>query len=76
MTTKIRVNLANQQELQEIPGIGPEQAATIVKSRSEHGPIMGREDLARLIGHAVPQDTLARVDFSPADSTAPEAPGA
>jgi len=76
MATKVRVNLANQQELQEIPGVGPEQAAAIVKSRSEHGPIGGREELARLMGRALPQDAWARIDFSPADSTAPEAPGA
>ena len=76
MTTKVRVNLANHQELQEIPGVGPEQATTIVKSRSEHGPIMGREELARLMGRALPQEAWAHVDFSPADTTAPEAPGA
>jgi DNA uptake protein ComE-like DNA-binding protein len=72
----VRVNLANPLELQEIPGVGPEQAASIVRFRSEHGPIRSRDELHRLIGRALPEDASARIDFTPADTTAPEAPGA
>src|ERR1700740_309494 len=39
MPNKIRINLANEQELRELPGIGAPEAATIVRFRAEHGPI-------------------------------------
>ena len=77
MPTKIRINLANEQELRELPGIGAPEAATIVRFRSEHGPITDAAALARVLGNrALPEGLGARADFAPADSTAPEAPGA
>ncbi|HUP38167.1 MAG TPA: helix-hairpin-helix domain-containing protein [Candidatus Limnocylindria bacterium] len=77
MTTKVRVNLANEQELLELPGLGPAQAAAIVKFRAEHGPIKDADHLATILpGHPLTQTLRERSDFSPADSTAPEAPGA
>jgi len=77
MPNKIRVNLANEQELLELPGIGAREAAAIVRFRSEHGPIADAAGLARVLGNRPLAAGLgARADFAPADSTAPEAPGA
>jgi DNA uptake protein ComE-like DNA-binding protein len=74
---KIRVNLANHDELLEIPGLGREQADAIVRFRTEHGPIRDASELARVLGTpGVSAAVAAGVDFEPADSTAPEAPGA
>jgi len=74
MKTAIRVNLANPIELQECPGIGPSEAAAIVKFRQEHGPI---QDLSQLAGGWSASDELAELlDFAPSDDSAPEAPGA
>lgn len=74
---KIRINLANPQELLEIPGIGDEQAARIVRFRTEHGPIRDAGELERALGgERVPPVALEHVAFDPAEVTAPEAPGA
>jgi hypothetical protein len=75
--TKVRIDLVNPQELLELPGIRADQAAAIVTFRVEHGPIQDATQLAAILGveHAA-DSLLARVDFSPSDSTAPEAPGA
>ena len=74
---KIRVNLANHDELLEIPGLAREHADAIVRFRNEHGPIKNAAELARVIGTSTVSPAAAdRVDFDPADSTAPEAPGA
>ncbi len=77
MATKIRINLANPLELLELPGLDSQQAEAIVKFRAEHGPIKDARQLAAILG--VPPLAGAvweQADFSPADSTAPEAPGA
>lgn len=77
MATKVRVNLASEQELLELPGLGPAQAAAIVKFRAEHGPIKDADHLAAiLMGVPLAETLRERSDFSPSDSTAPEAPGA
>ena len=77
MPNKIRINLANEQELRELPGIGAREATTIVRFRSEHGPIADAAGLARVLGdRPLAAGVGARADFAPADSTAPEAPGA
>lgn len=76
MTTKIRINTANPQELLEIPGIDKTQAEAIVRFRSEHGPIRDASQLSSILGNH-PIESLAReLDFSPSTPTAPEAPGA
>ena len=73
----LRVNLANAAELLELPGIGPEQAQAIVTFRGEHGPIENAGQLAKILGRwPVAEAIWERVDFAPAESTAPEAPGA
>ena len=77
MSTKVRINLANAQELLELPGLGPAQVAAIVRFRSEHGPIKDAHQLATILsGFPLTEALRARADFSPADATAPEAPGA
>jgi competence ComEA-like helix-hairpin-helix protein len=75
MPTKVRVNLANPLELLELPGIGQQEAEAILKFRAEHGPIRDAEQLAAILG-GQPETFSERADFSPADATAPEAPGA
>jgi len=75
MTAKVRINLANPQELLELPGLSPEQAQAIVSYRAQHGPIEDPRQLAAVLGTSA--DVLSEcADFSPAESTAPEAPGA
>jgi DNA uptake protein ComE-like DNA-binding protein len=77
MTTRVRVNLANAQELLELPGITPTEVDIIVKFRAEHGPISDADQLERLLNrHPIPDMLKERADFVPSDSTAPEAPGA
>jgi hypothetical protein len=77
MTVRVRINLANPLELMEIPGISREQAMAIVTFRAEHGPIQDAAELTRILhGWPVSDADLERVDFDPADSTAPESPGA
>jgi DNA uptake protein ComE-like DNA-binding protein len=77
MPARVRVNLANEQELLEVPGFGPAQAAAIIRYRSLHGPITGADQLATVLsGFPLDDAQRACADFSPADSTAPEAPGA
>ena len=77
MTTKVRVNLANPLELLELSGVGPEQADAIVRFRVQHGPIRDLAQLAGILGGPAGLPSLAdQVDFTPAEVTAPEAPGA
>ena len=77
MPTKVRVNLANSAELLELPGVGPQDADAILRFRAEHGPIVDADQLARILGgRPAPESFSERADFSPSDSTAPEAPGA
>ena len=74
---KIRVNLANAQELLEIPGLDREQVQRIVQFRSEHGPIRDAAELGKVVGgDRITPAALDRIDFEPAQGTAPEAPGA
>jgi len=77
MSTRVRVNLANAQELLELPGLSPAEVEIIVRFRAEHGPIGEADQLARILGgHPLDAMLKKRADFSPSDSTAPEAPGA
>jgi Helix-hairpin-helix motif len=76
MPNRGRINLVNPAELLELPGIGPEQAGAILRFRAEHGPI-NPDDLAKILGAwPIAQALWERADFDPAESTAPEAPGA
>jgi competence ComEA-like helix-hairpin-helix protein len=77
MPHTVRVNLANAAELLELPGIGPEQAQAIVEFRAAHGPIQDAGQLKEILRSWPVADTVwERVDFAPAEATAPEAPGA
>jgi len=74
---KTRINLANPQELLEIPGIDKPRGDAIVRHRAQSGPIKDAAQLAEILGEgSVTPALLAHVDFAPSDSTAPEAPGA
>ena len=77
MPHTVRVNLANAAELLELPGIGPEQAQAIVEFRAAHGPIEDAGQLKEILrSWPVADSVWERVDFAPAEATAPEAPGA
>jgi hypothetical protein len=77
MSNKVRVNLANPAELLELPGVGPAQVRAIVSFRTEHGPIQDAAQLAKVLGSwPIAPDLWDRVEYQPAENTAPEAPGA
>lgn len=77
MPNRVKVNLANPAELLALPGVGPEQARAILAFRAEHGPIQNADELAEILrSWPVAPALWDRVEFDPADSTAPEAPGA
>ncbi len=77
MPTKVRINLANPLELLELPGLEPQQAEAILRFRAEHGPIKDAQQLAAILSAWPVADAVwDEADFSPADATAPEAPGA
>ena len=46
----IRLNAADAEELQELPGIGETYSALIVSERNEHGPFYYPEDLLSVKG--------------------------
>ena len=74
---KTRINLANSQELLELPGVHQAAGDAIVRHRIQHGPIGGAMELTQILGsEMVTPALLARVDFQPAGVTAAEAPGA
>jgi DNA uptake protein ComE-like DNA-binding protein len=77
MSDKVRVNTANPQELLELPGLRPDEAEAIVRFRVEHGPIADAAQLSRVLGgKELDEAAQQRIDFDPANQTAPEAPGA
>lgn len=77
MPHTVRVNLVNPDELLELPSIGAEQAQAILRFRAEHGPIQDADQLAQILRPWPVADAIWElVDFTPADTTAPEAPGA
>ena len=74
---KTRINIANPQELLEIPGVDSTGRDAILRHRAEHGPIRNAQELAQLLGRSQPQPAwTAEIDYDPASMTAPEAPGA
>ena len=74
---KTRINLANPDELCELPGIDDAKRQAILRHRTENGPIKDAAELASIVGReAVTPALLEHVDFTPAETTAPEAPGA
>jgi DNA uptake protein ComE-like DNA-binding protein len=74
---KTRINLANPQELLEIPGLRQTESDAIIRHRVAHGPIADAAELRTILGReTVTPALLDRVDFQPAEATAAEAPGA
>jgi hypothetical protein len=74
---KTRINLANPQELLELPGLHETAGDAIVRHRGQHGPIGDAIELTQILGpEIVTPAFLAHVDFQPAEGTAAEAPGA
>lgn len=47
---KIRINVATKEELEKIPGIGPQKAENILRYREEHGLFQKPEDLLEVDG--------------------------
>ncbi|WP_239984570.1 helix-hairpin-helix domain-containing protein [Lentibacillus sediminis] len=47
---KIRINYAEQAEIEELNGIGPSKAAAIIQHREEHGLFQAAEDLLDVPG--------------------------
>ena len=74
---KTRINLANPQELLEIPGLQQAESDTIVRHRAAHGPIGDAAELRKILGReTLTPAILEHVDFQAAEATAAEAPGA
>ena len=48
--TMVDINRADQQELEQLPGIGPKLAEAIVAERVANGPYISSDDLARVPG--------------------------
>ncbi len=72
MRTRVRVNLANAQELLELPGISPVEVEAIVRFRSEHGPIGDAGQLVRILsGHPALDMLEERADLSPSTALLP-----
>jgi hypothetical protein len=77
MTGWVRINLDNPSELRDRLGLSDSEVETIVRFRTEHGPIEDERQLESLLGgRSMPASILGRLDFSPSEPTAPEAPGA
>lgn len=47
---KIAINLATKEELEQIAGIGPKKAESIIRYREQHGPFQKAEDLLEVDG--------------------------
>lgn len=63
--------------LETVAGLDRDQVEAIVRFRAEHGPVRDAAELGRILGNApLRPDLIERLDFAPADDTAPEAPGA
>jgi DNA uptake protein ComE-like DNA-binding protein len=74
---QIRINLDDPMTLQTLPGLDSRQIEAILRFRAAHGPIQDPAQLASIVGgRPLSPHLLERIDFSPADATSPEAPGA
>ena len=47
---KININLADSNQLQELPGVGPATAEKIINYREEHGSFASKEDIKNVSG--------------------------
>lgn len=64
---RIDINAAEAQELELLPGLGPQLALRIVEYRSEHGPFASSEDLLQVsgIGPKIMADLEPWIAFGP-----------
>lgn len=49
-TTKLDINLASREQLEELPGIGPSKAEAIITYRQNHGRFVTIEDIQKVPG--------------------------
>jgi competence protein ComEA len=56
---KIYINTASEEEILQLPGIGPTKAAAIIAYREEHGPFQKAEDLLNVTG--IGEKTLEKI---------------
>jgi Helix-hairpin-helix motif len=76
MPTRVRVNLANAQELLELPGLSPDEVEIIVRLRGEHGPIGNADQLARILnGHPYVRHAQGARRFLPVRQHCPRGSG-
>lgn len=47
---QVAINTATEEELMQLPGIGPAKANAIIAYREEHGPFRRVEDLLNVTG--------------------------
>lgn len=59
---QVRINHADLDELQQIPGVGPELAQRIIYHRHTHGPFRSRADLQKVSG--IGAQTVERILLS------------
>lgn len=57
-TTRVRINTASEKQLQQLTGIGPAKARSIVRYRDEHGAFQQVEDVMKVSG--IGEKTLAK----------------
>jgi comEA protein len=55
----VDINSADSEELQTLPGIGPQRAADIIAYREEHGPFRYPEDITKVSG--IGEGVLAQI---------------
>ncbi|BBN99252.1 helix-hairpin-helix domain-containing protein [Sporolactobacillus terrae] len=48
--SKVNINTADEQEMQQLPGVGPAKAKAIIQYRTEHGSFKSVDDLAGVSG--------------------------
>ena len=58
-SNKIHINTASEEEILQLPGIGPAKAAAIIAYREEHGPFQKVEDLSNVTG--IGEKTLEKI---------------
>jgi competence protein ComEA len=56
---KIYINTASEEEILQLPGIGPTKAAAIIAYREKHGPFQKAEDLLNVTG--IGEKTLEKI---------------
>lgn len=58
-STQININTASYEEIEALPGIGPQKASDILKYRETHGPFQSIDDLLKVNG--IGEKTLQQI---------------